>query len=36
MSDVDLRELVRDEHPDVIEAAGGIIARRRVAERQAS
>jgi hypothetical protein len=35
MSDDDLRELVRGEHPDVIEAAEGIITRRRATERQA-
>jgi hypothetical protein len=32
MSDEQLRELVRAEHPDVIDAAEGIIARRRAAE----
>jgi hypothetical protein len=32
MSDSDLRELVRGEPPLVVEAAEGIIARRRTAE----
>ena len=36
MSDGQLRELVRGEHPDVIEAAEGIIGRRRATERPAS
>jgi hypothetical protein len=36
MSNEQLRELVRGEHPDVIEAAEGIIARRRATESQAS
>ncbi|MGO9892277.1 MAG: hypothetical protein ACLP0L_30865 [Solirubrobacteraceae bacterium] len=36
MSDDQLGELVRGEHPDVIEAAEGMIARRRAAERQTS
>jgi hypothetical protein len=35
MSDEELRALVRDEHPMVVEAAEGMIARRRSAERQA-
>jgi hypothetical protein len=36
MSDEELRALVRGEHPMMVEAAEGIIARRRSAERQAS
>lgn len=35
MSNEELRALVRDEHPMVVEAAEGMIARRRSAERQA-
>jgi hypothetical protein len=36
MSDEELRGLVRGEHPMVVEAAEGIIARRRSVERHAS
>lgn len=35
MSDEELRALVRDEHPMVVEAAEAMIARRRSAERHA-
>jgi hypothetical protein len=34
MSDEELRTLVRDEHPMVVEAAESMIARRRSTERQ--
>lgn len=35
MSEEQLRELVKDEHPSVVEAAEGIIARRRESQREA-
>jgi hypothetical protein len=36
MSDPELRALVADEHPMVVEAANAIIARRQAADRTAS
>ena len=35
MSDEQLRELVKDEHPSVVEAAEGIIGRRGASQREA-
>jgi hypothetical protein len=36
MSDEQLRELVRDEDPSVVEAAEAMVARRRATQREAS